>query len=396
MRKLSADYIFPLDRDPIKNGVVVIDDAGYITDIQKEPGLHPKEITEVYEGFICPGFINAHCHLELSYYNKKIPKNSGLDSFITELEQLKKRAEQDAIIKAIEQADTIMKNNGIVAAGDISNTSDSFKSKEKSELFYHTFIEIYGSDPSKADEIFNSALVLEKKLNNNKRNKNVSLVPHSTYSVSTSLFEYIKKYSLKNNSILCIHHQENEDENLLFLNKTGNIVKRMQRFGVDISGFIPGGHRPLESIADYLPKENTIQLVHNTVSEEEDISFAMNYFNDIYFCLCPNANLYIENKLPDINLFRRLDAKITLGTDSAASNTTLSILDEMITIAEHYPLIPLNVILQWGIMNGANFLGLGDLLGSLTKGKKPGINLIKNVDVRSMQLTQDSCVSVLA
>ena len=126
-------------------------------------------------------------------------------------------------------------------------------------------------------------------------------------------------------------------------------------------------------------------LVHNTVSQEADISFAGNYFHRLYWCLCPNANLFIEDKLPDIELFRKHGSCITLGTDSLASNSSLSILEEIKTIQFHFPAVPLCEMLMWATQNGAEALGFNHL-GTFEKGKRPGVILIENIDNNNLGL----------
>ncbi len=397
MRKISADYVFTLNTDPIKNGILIISDDGTIIDIlSAEESSSDKDDIEVFEGFLSPGFINTHCHLELSHLKNTIPPHRGLDNFIDTLEKLKASCSYDDILSAMEKAEEDMINNGIVAVGDISNTSDSFSVKEKSKLVYHTFIEIYGSNPAQADEIFERALSLYEKLRTLNYNNKGSIVPHSAYSVSQALFKKIKEFSEAKHNILSLHHQENEDENLFFSNRSGNIVKRMQRFGVDISKFKASGQRPIESVTDYLPKYNPIQFVHNTVSREKDILFAKSNFNEVYFCLCPNANIYIEHKLPDVMLFMESGAVITIGTDGAVSNSTLSILEEIKTISQNFPGISLNDKLKWACLNGADLLGIGDTFGSFERSKRPGINLIENVDLNNISLRSDSRIQVIA
>ena len=98
----------------------------------------------------------------------------------------------------------------------------------------------------------------------------------------------------------------------------------------------------------------------------------------MFYCLCINANLYIENELPNINLFVENNCNIVLGTDSYASNFSLNIFDEIKTIQKYFPQIPLEKILQWATFNGAKALGVEDKFGSLHLGKKPGIVLVKN------------------
>ena len=126
-----------------------------------------------------------------------------------------------------------------------------------------------------------------------------------------------------------------------------------------------------------LTKLSTIILVHNTFTSEEDVLFLQEYHKknpqQIYFCLCPNANLYIENILPPVHLFRKNNFKIVLGTDSLASNETLSILDEIKTLRKNFPEISLDEMLQWATLNGAKALGFENELGSFDAGKKPGV-----------------------
>lgn len=394
MRKLTADYVFPLNTDPVKNGVLIVDSNGSIIDLLSKESIDSENM-EKYQGFLCPGFINSHCHLELSYLKGIIPPYSGLDTFIESLENLKNSFDNSVIISEMEKAEQEMLNNGTVAIGDISNTNISFRIKAKSRLLYHTFIETYGSDPCHAESILDQALILYDQIKTNGFNNNASIVPHSVYSVSVSLLKKIKDIAEKKQSIISIHHQENEDENLFFLNKTGKIIDRMKRFGVDISCFEASGLMPLESVANYLPLLNPIQFVHNTVSTKEDMTFAMKKFHDPYFCFCPNSNIYIENKLPDIRIFWQSGAKLTIGTDGYASNKSLSILEELITISEKYPGIPLNELLRWSSFNGAEFLGFNNVLGSFQKRKMPGVNLIENVDIKNITLTKNSKIKVL-
>ncbi|HEU0063840.1 MAG TPA: amidohydrolase family protein, partial [Flavisolibacter sp.] len=98
--------------------------------------------------------------------------------------------------------------------------------------------------------------------------------------------------------------------------------------------------------------------------------------------LCPNANLYIENKLPSIDVINSKTDAIVLGTDSLASNWTLSILDEIITIQKNFPGIELKELLKWATSNGAKALQMDKELGSFEKGKKPGVIQIVNNKVK--------------
>ena len=204
-----------------------------------------------------------------------------------------------------------------------------------------------------------------------------SITAHAPYSASRQLLSRIADFASDNNSILSIHMQENEDENLLFTRKSGKILERLHYFGIDTSKWSAPGKNSLESSLIYLPRDLQILLVHNTFTRQNDIDFAMEFNKNISWCLCPNANLYIENRLPEVSLFLDNECKMTLGTDSYASNWSLSIIDEVNTLSKKFPSIKLEVLLNWATVNGARFLGIDNNFGSFEKGKKPGVVLVE-------------------
>jgi aminodeoxyfutalosine deaminase len=387
---LSADYLMPVTSPPIKSGVLALHEDGIIDGIY-QAGEAPVPDSEIQQlrGILCPGFINTHCHLELSYLRGKISKNTGLDGFISQIEQKKKKQpDTDEIPAAILSAQEEMLSNGIVAVGDISNTDSSFQTKKTGGLIYHTFIEVFGSDPEKADDFFSKARQLYAQAIS--KGLISSIVPHSPYSVSKELVRNIGTFAYKTGGLLTLHHQENEDENLYFESGDGPVAERLRRFGVAVPVFISPGSRPLPSVAPYLPWDNKILLVHNTVSTKVDIAYAMQNFKKLWWCFCPNANLYISGKMPDIPAFRRAGARITLGTDSLASNQQLSVLEEMKTISKRFPEVEMEELLGWATINGAEALGFSSQLGSFETGKKPGVVLIEQEVGENVVLAKDS------
>src|ERR1700748_3177816 len=213
MKSFTADYVFPVCADPIKNGVITTDDQGKVMSVTE--GHPPGTINSAPEhlkGVICPGFINTHCHLELSHLKGKVPPGNGLISFIKDLQAIR-AADNKAILKAAEKADAEMYENGIVAVGDISNSNASIAIKAKSKIYYNTFVEAFSFIPEKAQETFDKALSLLKEF----KPQSCSVTPHAPYSVSKELFKLIKKYSDNGTTILIsIHNQESEDENKFY------------------------------------------------------------------------------------------------------------------------------------------------------------------------------------
>ncbi len=394
MRRLSANYIYPVNKTPLKNGIVEISDDGKVQAIIDTKGeLKESRNLEFYNGIITPGFVNTHCHLELSGLKGKFKQNAGLPNFLKEVINYRNQGSSKASFKAIELYDGLMRQNGIVAVGDISNTDLTITTKIKSEIYYHSFIEAIGLGIN-FDKVFEASRELFNRFLNN--NLSGSIVPHAPYSVSKELFHRIKEFSEINNSIVSIHNQESDSERQFFMNKSGGLVELFRTIGIDLNQWKPTGKNSIESIIDRLPKNNNIIFVHNTFSNKKDVDLVNDKVQNAYWCLCPLSNLYIEDKLPDFDIFNQFSDNVTLGTDSLASNTTLSILDEMKTIVKNYNKIDFEKLLQWGTLNGAKVLQIDKNYGSIEKGKTPGLNLISNFDFEKMQITDKSEIKVLA
>lgn len=380
--KITADYIFPGNSSPIKDGIIVTDDNGKIEAVI-DPSKQNKPSGEIikHKGIICPGFVNTHCHLELSYLKGKIAENTQLHGFVKDLMAIRDQVTEQQRWTSIQLAEQEMIKNGIVAVGDISNGNTSFYQKEKKHIKYHTFVEVFGLEEDKAEEIVKRARQLKEAYF---RATRVSLTPHAPYSMSKKLFDLIRKEEAE---IFTIHNQETAGENELFETATGKLYEQLAKFSDAINDWEPTGKSSLTSYLDKMPKDKRVLLVHNIYTTKEDIIFAKLFSDKIYWCFCPNANQYIEGKQPDYSLFT--SEKCTIGTDSLASNWGLSILDELKTITKKNPFITLEKMIKWATYNGAEFLGFEEL-GSIDVGKTPGLNLIEHVDLENLQLTDSS------
>ena len=386
MKIFRADYVFPINADPIRNGAIVVSDDGKIISVSQDiPSDYANITVEQLSGVICPGFVNTHCHVELSHLKGKITNGEGLISFIQNV-QLHRNSSQQEIADAAVAADQSMYDNGIVAVGDISNSDVTIGLKSKSKLYYHTFVEAFAFVPEKAEEVFAKTIDLLNQF----KPQSCSITPHAPYSVSKELFRLLKKYSDSNKNLLSIHNQECEDENKFFRYKLGRFNELYAHFGIDISFFKPQARNSLQSVLPLLSNRQDILLVHNTCTNLKDIYFIKRFDHKIHWCFCPNANIYIEGRLPKIDLFLDQGFNITLGTDSLASNNKLCILSEMATLQKHFPTLHLNRLLQWATINGAKFLGIDHDKGTLEPGKSPGLNLITGLN--DLKITEDTKV----
>lgn len=377
---ISGSYVFPVIGPPIKNGVIGVEIDGTIHSVLTPEEAEHANIGDItpYEGLLVPGFVNTHCHLELSHLKGQVETRTGLLGFVQAIMKLR-TSDEATLDLAMLRGDREMFENGIVAVGDISNQVISRGTKLGSPIYYHTFLEVMGFNPLTAKESIKRALEFKEKFDPLK----VSIVPHAPYSVSAALFKELRNNGEANDEVLSIHNQETEDENLFFEHKEGAFLELYKVLGLDIDFYEASGKTSLQTFLPMLSDQQKTLLVHNTFTTRADVEFAEAYNPNLYWCLCPNANLYIENRLPDVDMLRNAGVKITLGTDSLASNNRLSIFAEMQTLQINFG-IDFDDLLKWGTLNGAEFLGIEGRYGSLEVGKRPGINLLDFEEISGM------------
>ncbi len=388
MRKIQADYIFPISSSPIKNGILIFENDGTIIDLI-DPAHTPYLLQDIetFNGVLCPGFVNAHCHLELSHLRGKITEKKGMANFISEILQHRFKLNDDEQQQYFEDAENEMLQNGIVAVGDISNFPSTLSIKQKGKLYYHTFVEVLALDPALAEVKLQEGKILAEQFKN-VPNGNSSVVPHAPYTVSTELLDLINLSA--GDSPLCIHLQESAAEIEFCSSHSGPFAELFTKLNFNFSYSHPNGFKPIKHILNHLNTKNNVALVHNTYTTIEDIKWANNIHKNLYWCLCPNANLYIENRLPAVMDFIEEESKIIIGTDSLASNHQLSVLEELKTISNAFPTVELKDLLKWSTLNGAEFLQIENIFGSFDKGKKPGVVLLENVDLKNLMLNNNS------
>jgi len=393
MRRISANYIFPVSQSPLKNGIIEVDDSGVVLDIINTQGqLTETRNLEFYNGVIVPGFINAHCHLELSELKGKLNKGLTIPGFINQMIGYKRNINYESAIAAAKLHDGWMRQNGIVAVADIVNNPLTISIKQESQIFYLNLIELIGLG-SNASEIFSQNILVYKEFLKSKLT--ASIVPHAPYSVSENLFGLLSQFAAENNSILSVHNQESESENEMFRAKKGKLIDLFKVLGFDLSEWKSTGKNSIDFLIEQFPKENNILFVHNLYSTKQEVSRIANEFSNSYFVLCPKSNYYIENKYPELDNFLPFSEKVTIGTDSLASNNSLSILEEMKVLTKLNAGLSFEILISWATLNGAKALKLDDKLGSIEIGKNPGINLVSDFDFVKMQITDKSIVSVL-
>ena len=379
MHKIYSQLLHNGTRFLNNGGTIIYANNGAIIDVLAGQQLADAQIVD---GLLCPGFINAHCHLELSYLQDVIPQKTGLVEFINHINTKRNLFTEEFIHEKIITAEQQMIDNGIVAVGDISNTNYTIAQKQKRNLQYHTFVEVAGVLDSIAANRFADAQQLLQQF---AALHNSSIVPHAPYSVSKQLMQHVNNTST--NFPISMHNQECQAEDDLIRNGVGEFIPFLENITKQQFKAIAHNKSSLDYTLPQLHNKQSVLLVHNTFTQKADvinakknIAFAIANGNhqQLFWVTCPKANLYIEGKLPEIyNCLAIENQTICIGTDSLASNNCLSVYQEILCMQQQDAVFSTEELLQFATSNGAAALQMPHL-GQISKGFTPGILHICN------------------
>ncbi|HEX2898529.1 MAG TPA: amidohydrolase family protein [Bacteroidia bacterium] len=346
MRKIASDWLFT-GTVLLPRHTVVLDADGRVESVQS--GVEAD--AEWMDGLISPGFVNAHCHLELSHLKGQIPKHTGMAGFVRTLQPLRDKFSDAEKESAMQAALVEMQATGIVAIGDICNGLSSLPVKKAHpEVIYHNFIEQFGLNPAMAEEIFLRGLELLREFG-----RGSSITLHAPYSMSVALRDKLLQYAHRREWPQSIHLLESKEERQLFEDLDGPLMDFIRDIG---AVFQAHTYRTVvDFVTESLPQNCNVLFVHNTEMTAAELVFIAEGWPRTYFVLCPLANAYIHDRLPDAPSFAAYPDRICLGTDSLAGNESLSLLAEMHCLQTAHAL-PSELLLRWATLNGAKALGL--------------------------------------
>ena len=385
-KRIAASYVYTLESDaPLRNGYVEYEDAdGTILEI----GIcENPESEDMYQGALVPGFVNAHCHVELSHLHKKFRKGTGMAGFIDQINELRDWAGREKKAELVKEWMDKMWADGVSAMADISNDDSSFDVKASHSMYTRTFLEVFGSEPHMCEGVMDDVRALHQVASS--KGIDAAPTPHSCYTMSPQLLSASAAAGLEG-GYLSYHSQESQEEEDLLMNGSGAMYENRVRNNMSTPPVT--GESSLKYFIDRLadaksaPYMEHILLVHNVCLKQDDIDAARKVMKNVYWAVCPLSNIFIHDALPPVPLMRKNGLDIAIGTDSLSSNDDLNMIGEIACLHRNVPEVPMNEIFTWASLNGARFLSKEDVLGSLSVGKRPGIVLVSDLDA-------DGCVT---
>ena len=395
MGRIAAKMVFTLDgTGPLENGFVEYDSRGTVTAVGKCED--PSGELIFLEGAIVPGFVNTHCHIELSYMHHLFRKGTGMAGFIDQINALRDTSPLEEKLSLIRYWMDQLWERGVSAMADISNCDDSFAAKKASPMYTRTFLEVFGTEPEDCPAVMEGVRKLQKEAE--RFSLDAAPTPHACYTMSPELLTAASAAGLES-GFLSFHSEETLEEEEMLKTGSGPMWENRKAAGMSVPPVT--GRSSLLYFIDRLkeahpvPFDEHILLVHEVCMDQEGIDAVKSVMNHPYVALCPCSNLFIHNALPPVDLMRENGLKLTVGTDSLSSNDDLDIVRELYCLQSNFKGLELGELLTWACLNGAEFLGKQETLGSIEVGKCPGIVFIDNLDPKGRLTAESTSMRVI-
>lgn len=376
MKAYRAAWICPIDQPPIRDGVITVAD-GRIHAVgdqgsgirEQGSGGRDQGAADLGNVVLLPGLINAHTHLELSWLRDRVPPAAKFTDWVRTLFATRGRpdtamtAEQ---IAPIHDAIAEAKASGTVAVGDITNSMAAVGPMRQAGLGGVVFHELLGFK-ERDGALIESTRALRAAATD--AGATVSLAPHAPYSTSLELFRAIRAAVDANACpIMSVHLGESAEE-VEFLEKGSGAWRAMLE---TIGAWRDDWAVPACDPVAYLDRASVIDAKTLVVHGVQFTDAALRRLADIGATLvtCPRSNHWVGAGDPPVERFYRSGVKVAVGTDSLASVADLNLFSELKAMRALAPGVPAATILESATLTGANALGLGRELGSLTPGKR--------------------------
>ncbi|GMT42962.1 MAG: metal-dependent hydrolase [bacterium] len=363
---IKAGLVYPVLDKPLHGGCVSVSD-GVIKAVGGADDFDESlfdEVIDLASHLLLPGFVNAHSHLRLSGAKNAINYHGSFTDWIRQVVEFNSRVDQEQRLSSIEHGIAMMMESGITAVADLVWDQNEALKVARSPVRSVVFIEVISPHAKDAgnsvDEIKGLAEYLAAK------GVSVGLAPHAPYSVSGAAFELLNEIARKNSWGLMTHVAETPEENEYLINGTGDLKKLLIE-----RGFIHGesrsgtGKTPVALVDGYDPPPN-FMAVHLNCLNDADVNLLAKKGAAPLFCPASSRWFGRKNVMP-LEALMRAGLRPAIGTDSLASNSALSMLDELRCAAEYFPRISRARLIEMATVNGADHLRLN--CGAIQTGK---------------------------
>ena len=364
---VRAKYLIPHPEHCIENGAVAIKGTkihhvGTFDEIKTLANV--EKIIDLGNAVILPGLINIHTHLDLTNLHNRIKPTGNFTHWVFQIVGARIRWKEEDYISSIEKGIELCVESGTTTVADIANTEYSFSVLKKSPLRKVVYKEVIDLNPDHAKDVLKktqselSTIIPDNLLS-------IGLSPHASYSVSRELYQAIAQFAVETDTPVCTHIAETQNE-IEFLTKgTGSFPAFLRQLRAMPDNWQAPGLTPVQYLNETGILGNHPLLIHCNYVTDEEISVIK--FSGASVAFCPRSHHFFGHTNHPFQKLLDAGINVGLGTDSLASNHSLSILDEMKFLSLHHS-IPPKTLLTMATINGAKALGLESKTGQIKEG----------------------------
>lgn len=375
----------PIGSPPLEGGAIAVSDDGRIAAVGPVADLQDRftaPLTEFSGGVIMPGFVNAHTHLELTHFPSwRLRK--GIDysprtysDWAVQLIKIKRSLTSDELQHSVREGIRISLESGTTTVGEILSDSTLADIYRQSPLFGRMYFEAIGQDPAHCSEL---QARIEKRLTDPEQDFAHGISPHTPFTLSEEFLKKLAVTATHHKVPTAIHVAEPPEEVDFMYDTTGRIAETLYPY-IRWEQYLPPPRR-LSPVA-YLdragalgPKTACIHCVHVTPADAETLRA-----RGASIILCPRSNDMLAVGRAPVFLYKKLGIPLALGTDSLASNDSISLWDEIRYLMNEFPgVFSAEEAIEMATAGGAKVLQLGDQVGTLAPGKRADFQVVEAV-----------------
>jgi aminodeoxyfutalosine deaminase len=365
-----ARIVLPLSGPPLENGAVVVDGAEFVRvggfeELRAEfPGA---EVVDHGEATLLPGLINAHCHLDFTAMRGAILSNGSFSAWVRRINDLKRTFTDEDYIASIGAGLTELKKWGTTTVLNIESLPELMVNLPPPPIRTWWFYELLDirSRIHTEDVVAGALSFFEQRPS---WHGGFGLSPHAPYTTSVELYQLVRFCSEKYGMPFTTHLAESDEEMEMFAQGSGPLFDFLQGLGRDMRDC--GGKTPIRHLleADALPPGAI--LAHMNQLGPGDEKLLAPHADSFAIVHCPNCHVYFDRSPFPYETLRGLGFRISLGTDSCASNRGLNLFDEMLTFRRRFPSVAPADVLDMVTRHPAAALGMAGRFGELRAGAR--------------------------
>jgi cytosine/adenosine deaminase-related metal-dependent hydrolase len=359
---VHARIVVTMDGAPIENGAVAIEgdriaDVGSFAEVKARNG---GEVVDLGEQALLPGLINAHSHLDYTCLRGKIPRQKSFPDWIRTINAEKAKLSPQNYLASIKEGFTEAREFGTTTIANLTAFPELISQIQASirTWWFAELIDV--RSPERANEIVDMAV---KSL---KSAENRGLAPHAPFTASGNLYRRCDEVARQENILLTTHLAESREEMQMFSDLGGPLADFLSSIGRDNSDL--DGATPLKHAAEFCQFDARWLLVHLNEVLKSDLELLLRSKTKPHIVHCPCSHEFFGHSPFKFGEFRPLGFNICLGTDSLASNKSLSLFAEMRAFQRNEQRILPREILEMVTVNPALALQQSDRLGRIRPG----------------------------